>query len=47
MADHDGFGRSRGSAGVDEGARLARFLGAYALLDRGVRDIVSELRHRA
>ena len=43
MADHDCLGSSRGPAGIDEGARVARFLALDALLDRRVRDIVSEL----
>lgn len=43
VADHDSFGRSRGAAGVDERTRLARSLRIDALLDRGVRDTVSEL----
>lgn len=46
MADHDCLGRSGGSAGVDEGARVARPLPVDALLDLDVRDAVSKLANK-
>ena len=44
MADHDRLRGSRGAAGVNERACMARLLRLDALLDGNGWDIVSELR---